>query len=100
LQRFGGAIDQPSAHELLQRRGGGGSSTLDAKRRKVRRQIRSDELVDALCVAQSAQLVCAQIAQRRPFGQMRADGFGGRRREQCLSSVTRGTDPLRSHERE
>ncbi len=87
LRELGGASDEFAAHELVQRRAGCEPHVFDAQRRELRRQVGSDELEQRFRFDESAQLVRAEIAQRRPRRQCGPNELRGRRRQQRLAAV-------------
>ncbi len=98
LRRLAVAADQLSAHQLRKGRGIRRSDVLHQQRRKCRRKIGGDELVDGLRFGNSAQLVCAQVAQRRSRRQHLPDAVRRSRREQRLTAVARGHHALHARQ--
>jgi len=56
--------------------------------RKVGRQIGDDDLKDRLWAGQAFEMVNTQVTQGRVVGQLVAEDFLGRQREQNLSTMT------------
>ncbi len=98
LLQFRTTPNQPAPRKLLQRRNVRRLRILDPQGWKIRRQVGRDQLVDALRFAQAAQLVQAEIAQRRPAGELCAEALGGRSRKQRLAAMARGRDALGTHQ--
>ena len=100
LRRLAGAPDQLPTHQLRERCGIPRRDIFHAQRRKGRRQVGGDELVDVFRRGNAAQLVRAQVAQRRPRRQRLPDEVRGGRRQQRLPAVAGGHHALDARQRE